>query len=456
MRFAEAQSGTDRALRRLALIAACVLMSGTAAVDAAGQEPGAAQAAPVRALLHDDGALLDWLKQRRHEVLAADARIAQARADRGTAGLLLPNPQVDLTLGGLGVGSPNQTLVPTDVAKLGFGTTANFAVGLSQTIELGKRGPRMAAADLRVQGAGKSYLDNLGDRINDGRSALARVAYLKAKMALLEENLTGAKRVAELEKARLDHGALSGNDFDRLLLDNISLETDIARSRSDLASALAACQTALLAPCDAGAAELTDVDEAAPLPASVTSMVDAIEKRPDVQAVRLEGEAAKKDALLAERRAIPDPNVRVGFTHDNYYLGGNQPNSFQVTLTVPLPIFDHGQHDAAKARARALEQHHLAEAMISGARGDFSTLLSRKAFLEQTLKTLDSVAVPKSTNVLKTTSKAFDEGQVSMTDLLLARRTHLSLVLTQMDLHFEHFSVRNDLRHTLSLDTSSR
>ena len=415
-----------------------------------------ATAAPIRALLHDDGALLGWLKEHRHEVLAADARIAQARADRGTAGLLLPNPQVDLTLGGLAIGAPNRTLMKTDIAQLSFGTTSNFAVGLSQTIELGKRGPRMEAADLRVQEAGKSYLDTLGDRINDARSALARVAYLKAKMELLEDNLVGAKRVSELEKARLDHGALSGNDYDRLLLDNISLETDISRARSDLLGALAACQAALLAPCDAASAELADVDSAAPIPAAVAAMTDAIEKRPDVQAVRLEEEAAKKDAVLAERRAIPDPNVRVGFTHDSYYLGGNQPNSFQITLTLPLPIFDHGQHDAAKARARALEQHHLALGMISAARGDFSTLLSRKAFLEQTLKTLDSVAVPKSTNVLKTTSKAFDEGQVSMTDLLLARRTHLSLVLTQMDLHFEHFSVRNDLRHTLSLDTSSR
>jgi cobalt-zinc-cadmium efflux system outer membrane protein len=429
-----------------AAILAAPLVAATARAEGSAADGAAPKEAPVVALLHDDRAILEWVKQRHHDVLAAEARIAQARADVGTARLPLPNPQLDVGVGGLGF-SPSAS----------FANTGNFAVGLTQTIELGKRGPRIESAELRAEEAGKSFLDTLGDRVSDARTALARVAFLKARMTLLEDNLAGAKRVAELEHARTERGALSGNDYDRLLLDNISLEADIARSRSDLESALATCTTTMLAPCEPGAAQIGDVDAAAPLPPGVAGMGGEIEKRPDVLAAKLEGAAAERDAVLAGRRAIPDPSLRFGYNRDNTQqpVPMFTPNSFQLTVTVPLPLFDHGQHDSAKARAHALEQRHVADGIVTGAHRDFAGLVSRKAFLESALRTLDTVAVPKSSNIFDATSKAFDQGAVSTTDLLLARRTHLTLVLGQMDLHFEYFGVRNDLRHTLGLDTAA-
>jgi cobalt-zinc-cadmium efflux system outer membrane protein len=423
---------------------------------AAEPPPPPPRAAPVSALLRDDRAIGAWISQRHHDLLAAQARLAQARAEVGNARVLLPNPQLDVGVGGIGVGPANawNRDPKGNVPSLNFGNTTNYNVGLTQTIELGKRGPRVDAAELRAEGSGQAFLDTLGDRTSAARTALARVAYLKAKMALLEDNREGAKRVADLQKARLDKGAVSGNDYDRLILDNITLEFDIARARADLESAISACTAVMLSPCDAAGSQIGDVDAAAPVPAQLAAAQADLDKRPDVKAARLESQAAEKDAVLAERRAIPDPSVRVGYTRDTYTAGGGQPNTLQVTVTIPLPIFDHGQHDAAKARAKALEQTHLANGMVNAARSDLAGLLTRKAFLETSLRTLDSVAVPKSTGILEATSKAFDQGQVSMTELLLARRTHLSLVLSQMDLHFEHFSVRSDLRHTLGLDTA--
>lgn len=448
MSLAEVRRHLARPVACLAALSA-LLASGAARAEEPAPAP---RAAPVGALLHDDRAVASWVRQRQPQLLAAEARVAQARADVGAAGVLAPNPEVDVTIGGIQVGKPNP-LNPAPAGGYSFSSTANVGVGVTQTIELGKRGPRVAAAELRAEGAGKGYLDALGDRIADARASLARVAWLRAKMALLEDNLAGARRAAELQKARLDRGAVSGNDYDRLLLDNISLEADVARARADLDGALSTCAALMAAPCDAGSAGIADIDAAAPLPAAINA---DLERRPDVQAARLEGAASEKDAVLAERRAIPDPSVRVGFVHDMYLIGGSQPNTLAVTLTVPIPLFDHGQHDAARARARAVEQRHLAGALLSGARSDLSGLLSRKAFLESALKTLDTVAVPKSTGILDATLRAFDQGQVSMTDLLLARRTHLSLVLSQMDLHFEHFSVRSDLRHTLGLDAAGQ
>jgi cobalt-zinc-cadmium efflux system outer membrane protein len=214
----------------------------------------------------------------------------------------------------------------------------------------------------------------------------------------------------------------------------------------------------MLAPCDASSAGLADVDAAAPVPAGVAGMEGDIPKRPDVEAAKLEGAAAERDAVLYGRRAIPDPSLRIGYLRDQTQVAplqgpGSTANSINLTLTIPLPLFDHGQHDSAKARAHALEQRYVVQGLVAGANSDFRSLISRKGFLESAISRLDTVAVPKSTTILDATYKSFDQGAVSMTDLLLARRTHLALVQNQMDMHFEYFGVRNDLRHTLGLDT---
>ena len=410
------------------------------------------------ALLRDDGALVEWIGRRNGEILAADARIAQASADVGASRLLLPNPTADVAVGGFTLGRTNPAAGSGDPKYpngLGFGDTSNFNGGISQTIELGKRGPRMEAADLRLKGARKSYELALSDKLADARYALARVVYLKARLSTLEDGLASAQKSDELQKSRLDHGGISGNDYDRLQLDTISLETDVARSRSEYVGALAACEGILYAPCDAAEGGIAALDAAAALPGSLPEPAGSIGRRPDIEAAQLEGAAAEQDAVLARRRAIPDPTVRLGYTHDNLLVSGSQPNTLSLSVSVPLPFFDRGQHDAAKAAARAAEQRYLVTALSASAQASYVGLVDHRTFLEAALKRLDAVAVPRSAGVLDTTQKAFGQGQVGMTDLLLARRTHLGLILNQLDMRFDYFSVRNDLRRVLGLDASA-
>lgn len=401
------------------------------------------KAAPVGALLRDPAALAEWIERRHSDVFAASARLTQARADVDQSRVFLPNPQLDAGIGGIPVG-------PTNPPGHGFSDTSSYTIGLSQTIEIGKRGPRIEAAELRAAEAKSAYAGAIADKIADARYALARVAYLKGRLALLEENLRSAKRVADLERARLEHGGLSGNDYDRLLLDTLTLETDTTKSQAEYAGAIAVCQAALYAPCEDLAAQPSDIDAAAPVSAAPLSL--DLSRRPDIEAIRLESAAAERDAELARRQAIPDPTVRIGYTRDNATFSGAQLNTLAISVTLPLPLFDHGQHAAAKATARAEEQRHLAEALLVGAESGVSALWRRKAAVEVSLQTLRAQALPRSASVLESTLKAFDQGQVSMTDLLLARRTHVTLVLTQMDLRFDFFSVRNDLRRALGLD----
>jgi outer membrane protein, heavy metal efflux system len=421
-------------MRSLAYILV-LLMSGVSSAHA--------ETVSVHTFLRNPGKLAAWLRLRSKELAAASARVGQADADLAAA-RLIPNPTFDASLNNIALGQTNPP-------GLSAGDYLIFNVGLSETVELGKRGPRIASARLRREAVSQSYLDTLAGRAAEVRAALGRLVYLQGRQTALEENLRMAEHIATLEKVRMQQGFLSGNDYDRLMLDILGLRTDAVRNRTELAVTLTACRAMLLAPCDMAGVALADLEHALPVPADRTRD-RLVAQRPDIRALTLASAAAQEDQRLARRRAIPDPSVRLGYTRDQFVISGDNANSLSLSLSIPLPAFDRGQHDAARARARAAELEHMAQATAVRAQADITALRQRHAFLERSLAVLRKEGLPRSASVLDTTVKALNRGQVSMTDLLLARRTHLALQLGTMDLRLEDFVVRNELWRGLGLD----
>lgn len=401
--------------------------------------------APVADLLADPGALIAWLLAHNQEVAAAQARVDQAAADVGRSALY-PNPTLDFTLSNLGVGT-------TTPPGLGFNQMAIYTTQVSETIELGKRGPRIEAAQRRLDSQREAFLDDLAAHAAAARAALGRVVHLWNRLMVLEEVLRGAHEVLDLERERLNHGDISGMDFNRLWVDTMSLESEVSQGRAEYEAALADCRALLFAPCSVEGVDSALLDQAAQMPP--TPDLDGIlQMRPDVRALRLAAESLAQEAILAKRRAIPDPTFGLGYTHDRFTISGDIANSLMVSVSLPLPVFDRGQHDAALARARQAELQSTLAATLERAKADVDGLAKRLETLAKTLADLQGSAIPKSAEVLEGTMEAFGRGQVSMTDLLLARRTHTSLLLKAMDLRFELFLVRNDLRRVLGLDAA--
>ena len=158
----------------------------------------------VGALLADASRLLDWLRDRNADVGAAAARVTQAEGELAQS-RLRPNPSLTLGLSDLTVGSTNPP-------GLHFSDTSIYALTMSQTLEVGKRGPRMESARLRLESERQSYVDTLAQKTAEAREALGRVAYLKLRQALLLQSRATAREVLDLQRARLDKGDLSGNN----------------------------------------------------------------------------------------------------------------------------------------------------------------------------------------------------------------------------------------------------
>ncbi len=439
--------GPGRFLIAAAGLAAAVLIvaAAAAAAPAVGAEAPAARAVDATSgvFLKDPAALASWLKDNNKEILAAAARARQAEAEVAQS-RLYPNPSLNGSVGDIPSGRTNPP-------GLTYSSTSIYNTALAETVEIGKRGPRIRSAELRLQSERQAYIDMLSQKVAEARSILGRIAYLKARQGVLEGSLEAARQILELQRARVENGDLSGSDFDRLLVDTMVLDSEVSRTRSEFDETLAACRAVLYAPCAQPDLELSALSAAAEIPPA-PDLDRALETRPDFKAIDFERDSARQDVVLARRRRIPDPNLSVGYTHDNLTISGDQPNTLSFGVALPLPLFDRGQHDARRAEEHAQELEQSASAGRTRARTEIDGLLRRKSFLEATLLTLQDQAVPKSKGVLDAAVAAVTQGERSMTDLLLARRTHTDLLLKVMDLQFDSFSVRNDLRRALGLD----
>ena len=72
--------------------------------------------------------------------------------------------------------------------------------------------------------------------------------------------------------------------------------------------------------------------------------------------------------------------------------------------------------------------------------------------LEGALERIQQDSLPRANGVLEAEERGLREGQLDITDLLLVRREAIALRLHALDLHFELFTVRNELRQALGLD----
>jgi cobalt-zinc-cadmium efflux system outer membrane protein len=400
-----------------------------------------AETAKVTDLLRDDRALVTWMSTRSFEVSAAKDELSAARAEYRDS-QLLPNPNVDLGVSNLALGHSNPPDLPVSRMLI-------YQGGVSQLVELGKRGPRGEAAAMRASAAERGVASALAERAAEARLALGRLLYQKARASDLDQSLTQARAAAAVAKGRLDHQALSGVDYDRLLIDLGGVESDTLRARAEADAAQLACDTALRAHC-----EIDDVD------VSVLSLTDfgarapALEQRADIAQLSYQAEAAQKDATLAGRRAIPDLTFRLGYTHDAFTVSGDQLNTLGLSVSAPIPVFDQGEYAKAAARARASSFTKQRLGALAEARTAVSSLQTRRQAITSALAKLEREALPRVDAVLRAEEHGLTEGQLDITDLVLARRDAIGLRLQSLDLRFELFTTNNELRQALGLDAA--
>jgi cobalt-zinc-cadmium efflux system outer membrane protein len=392
----------------------------------------AAPAAPAPIDPFDEQGLAAAVWQSAPDVLAArrdqiDAEALHART------LLLPNPILSGAWNTIPVGN-RPTIDPATNRPVSFGDVPNYSVGVSELIELGKRGPRQRAAAAARDASQMGVLDVYLHDFFAVLEALAQQAAATARVAVLERLVTDSQESLRLQRARADKGDIAPLEVDRLEVEHSRLLSSMRDAESDRQGALVACNGLLGAPCPRFAGEsdarrfLTQAEGSPPAMAET-----ALAGRPDLRALRAERTRLDAELTLAQRQAIPDPVVSFGFTHDQFVAAGNQPNSFNLSLSVPLPLFDRGQTEATRARRRLATNAAGVQALTSSVLRGIAAQRDQLDILLVRARLLDEQAVPRARSVVDRTEAAFRRGGVGFPDVLLARRAFEELELDRIE-----------------------
>ncbi len=374
-----------------------------------GALPAATEAEPLTLAAAQRTAL-----QRNADLASAQAQLAVAAAQLRAA-REFPNPSLGLSTTHINTdGSGNGTPAGNRFLDRSY----DSIMALSQLLEIGKRGPRRAAAQA-AHSAAQAQRDDV-HRLLLKAVSQAYVAALEAgeESSILAESAASLQREAALAATRFAAGDIAATDQAQIEITATQRELDAAAARQAATLALIALETILGDPAPAGHTRLADSlatlgSPAAGLPADAVAAA-----RPDIAAAEALVAKAEADLTTQRRGAIPDVTISAQFERNPPAA----PNSAGMGFTFPLPLWNRngGAIRAARA-ARDLAQAQLnktrtaALAEIASARSAYQTALTQADVYAHEL-------TAKSSGVVRTVAFAYEHGGAALIELLAAER----------------------------------
>lgn len=427
---------------RLALgfVAVAALAAGEARADGS-PSPSTADvgvAAYVPRPEHDLTTLLELVRRRspglQADLLAADVARADARQAR-----LLGNPVLDATWGTIPIGETNPPNLSSPLTSI-----PSYSVGVSYTFPLGKRGPRAERGDAIAQGAAQSAEATARFQALDLARVLGKIAVTRLRIDGLRSLAAQQRAVIEIARTRLSQGFGTPLDIDRLEIELSRSDQQVLVTEADEQAGLTACAVYVGGPCKG----IASAEDARALIVAwarrATEGTPHVEARPDVRALDALQRASVAEASLARAQVIPDPTVRLGYTYDQFTVSGNQANSLNVTLTLPVTVFDRGQAQLQAAEARRARIQAQRDLTL---RSSVTRVAALRELLRLQQKRQEAIekTLPRARAVLDDLQRAANGRLIPFTDVIQARRTLDELLVEEADSYGDSFQTSVDL-----------
>jgi cobalt-zinc-cadmium efflux system outer membrane protein len=277
---------------------------------------------------------VDLALARNPALLAAQQHLSAVKATEVTAGLR-QNPTLtflgqDVTLG---ENNPN-------------GNPYFYSANIARVFERGeKRRWRLDIANNTYAVTESQYRDQQRQLVLSVRQAFTNLLVAKESLAIAQENLDDYKKTVDLSQARLDAGDISRTDFERIDLQLAQFESDATAAKLNVQQQ--STQLQMLFGVD-HPTTTTDVIGTLDPPAIPLTQAEAEQKaiaaRPDLQAAQRSVDVAKANVNFADANGTTDPTVA-----GEYERSGFQ-NTFGVSVSIPLRIFDRNQGEKERTR----------------------------------------------------------------------------------------------------------
>lgn len=369
--------------------------------------------------------------QQNLQLVASRYDIATADAEKITA-RLRPNPSV--TIGNSGI--PLKFNGP-------FLQQQTFAYNISQDLELGgKRDKRITAADANAELARAQFEVAVWQMTNDVKKKFYTVLLNRSLLDLARENQKTFDEIVEHTRDVFKSGEISGLDLERLEVERIKFDTDVANAERDYQLSLRDLRLAIGADYAAMAIDVSgSIEYYKEYDFTYGELRDeALAARPDLKAAHVAERAADANITLQDAQKIPNLTLSGGV---NQVIAGGSNYNFGVGIT--LPTSDRNQGERAKARIdkqRALNQEQITTNQILS---DVDKALIAVNIQKHRVDLYKSGVLTKVTNIQTATQEALKAGENSTLDLLDAIRTRRETLAAFYQAIFDYQSALLDL-----------
>lgn len=269
-------------------------------------------------------------------LLAAQRNLESTRSEEITAGLRQ---------------NPVFTLTGSDVTLPANNPASPYAYSgdVSRLFERGqKRRWRLDSARATTLVTESQYHDLERQMVLAVKNAFTNLLLANAALKLADSNLTSYRKTVDLTHIRLQAGAISPTDFERIDLQLASFESDYENAQVNLVQS--SDQLQQLLGFESPRRDFTIAGTLDP-PQLTLSLPDlereALAARPDYRAAQQSILVADANVKLADANGTTDPTLDAGYTRSGTY------NSAQFYASIPLRIFDRNQGEKQAARFTA-------------------------------------------------------------------------------------------------------
>jgi len=342
------------------------------------------------------------------ELVAARYDIETADAEKLTA-RLRPNPQLTVGLSDLPVNLSGP-----------FIKEQTYSYGISQTIELGgKRSKRIETANAVSELARGQFQMAVWQLTNDLKRKFYTVVLNQSLLNLARENETTFAEIVKHTTELVNAGEISGLDLERVEVEKLKFDTDLANSQRDYEVALRDLRFALGGDYRAMEIEITGSIDYEPHQFSRDELLAlALAARPDLKAAKLSELAADANIRLQNAQRIPDLSVGGGV---DQVPAGTSTFTFGVGIT--LPVSDRNQGERAKALIAKKQAQNQEQLLTNQVLSDVDKALVAFEMQSRRVNLYRSGVITKVNDIQDKTQIALNAGESSTLDLLDAIRT---------------------------------
>ncbi len=356
------------------------------------------------------------IAERQNPQLAEAHALVEAAAGRAQQAGALPNPEA--------IVGAQQLPFNSDQSN-----QREYIAGIAQSIPLGARLGKAREAELmerEVRARGLEVMRrDLRKRV---QSAFATALYQDEALRAQSRIAESYEKAVATTKARVEAGDAINEDLARVAMESMRFKVELQRARamrdqSRLALAGAMGDARLVVNSMSGS-----LANAFELP-TLETLADSLAAQPELRQAEASVRASEARIALAKAERIPDVKVEALY----HRLEATEENTFDIGLSIPLPLFNRNQGNLREARAETTA----AEARLRTTESEHYLRLS-ESYAQLTIaiaknKTFTTEILPRAETVMKAAEARYAAGETSLTDLLPVRREWAAIQLSHLE-----------------------